>query len=112
MIIDLGPRPFRAFPDAARPQADKDGLFQAANGASITAMVATGTAAELGIRIHRGGQPLPGVGDEAYASGAGVVARRGQVVVSLAQRSPGPVNQAHLVWLLGLAVARAAPVTA
>jgi len=84
-------------------------VFQAADGSSLVTTVATGDAAELAIRVHRGGMPLPGLGDEAYAAGASAVARRGQVVVSLEQHSTTPVNQPYLAWLLGLAVTRLPP---
>jgi hypothetical protein len=80
--------------------------FRAADGSSVIVTVVTGGAAKLAIRAHRGGTPVPGVGEEAFASGQWVVARSGQVVVSLEQRSTGTVHQPYLVWLLGLAVNR------
>ncbi|WP_432987555.1 DUF2207 family protein [Dactylosporangium sp. CA-233914] len=80
--------------------------FRAADGSALILTVTTGDAAELAVRAHRGGTPVPGVGDEAFASGQWAVARSGQVVVSLEQRTPGPVHQPYLVWLLGLAVNR------
>ncbi|MEV6925718.1 hypothetical protein AB0M46_14620 [Dactylosporangium sp. NPDC051485] len=80
--------------------------FRAEDGAVLLVAVAAGAAAELAIRVHRGGRAVPGVGDEAFASGQWAVARRGTTVVSLQQRGPGPVHQPYLVWLLGLAVNR------
>ncbi|MER7005521.1 hypothetical protein ABT297_21085 [Dactylosporangium sp. NPDC000555] len=80
--------------------------FRAADGSALGILVATGIAAELAIRANRGGTAVPGVGDEAFASGKWAVARRGQTVVRIEQRSAGPVHQPYLVWLLGLAVNR------
>ncbi|GAA2582829.1 hypothetical protein GCM10010399_10710 [Dactylosporangium fulvum] len=82
-------------------------LFRTVAGSSLSVSVATGaTAAELAIRVHRGGTAVPGVGDEAYTSGGWAVARRGATVVRLEQRGPGPVHQPYLIWLLGQAVSR------
>jgi hypothetical protein len=81
-------------------------VFQAADGSSLVTTVVTGNSADLAIRAHRGGTALPGPGDEAFASGGWAVVRRGQVVVRVEQRGTAPVNQGHLVWLLGLAVSR------
>jgi hypothetical protein len=80
--------------------------YQAADGSSLILGVVTGAAAELAIRAHRGGRLVAGVGDEAFASGQWVVARRGTVAVTVEQRSRGPVHQPYLVWLLGLAINR------
>ncbi|MGI5244273.1 DUF2207 family protein [Dactylosporangium sp. CA-139066] len=80
--------------------------FRAADGATLVVAVAVGEAAELAIRAHRGGRPVPGAGDEAFASGQWAVGRRGSTVVSIEQRTTAPVHQPHLVWLLGLALDR------
>ncbi|WP_432836921.1 DUF2207 family protein [Dactylosporangium sp. CA-092794] len=80
--------------------------YRAADGSAILLAVTTGMAAKLAMRVHRGGTPVTGVGEEAFASGQWAVARRGETVVSLEQRTAGPVHQPHLVWLLGLAVNR------
>ncbi|WP_238015798.1 DUF2207 domain-containing protein [Dactylosporangium sp. AC04546] len=81
--------------------------YQTAHGASLVVTTASGTAAsELAIRVHRGGVPVPGVGDEAYTSGAWAVARRGRTVVRLELRTPGQVNQQALTWLLSQAMSR------
>ncbi|MER7277647.1 hypothetical protein ABT369_24730 [Dactylosporangium sp. NPDC000244] len=80
--------------------------FRAADGSALVVTVATGDAAELAIRAHRAGAAVPGVGEEAFASGQWAVARRGQTVISLEQRSAGAIHQPYLVWLLGLAVGR------
>jgi hypothetical protein len=80
--------------------------FRAADGSALVVTVASGDTAELAIRAHRGGSPVPGVGDEAFASGQWAVARSGATVVSLAQRTAAAVHQPYLVWLLGLAVNR------
>lgn len=80
--------------------------FRAADGSALVVTVVTGDTAELAIRAHRGGSPVASVGEEAFASGQWVAARQGRTVVSLEQRSPGPIHQPYLVWLLGLAVGR------
>ncbi|MEV8512541.1 hypothetical protein [Dactylosporangium sp. NPDC051484] len=80
--------------------------FRAADGSTLAILVATGIAADLAIRAHRGGMAVPGVGDEAFASGQWAVARRGPTVVRIEQRAAGAVHQPYLVWLLGLAVNR------
>ncbi|MFI5908851.1 DUF2207 family protein [Dactylosporangium sp. NPDC051541] len=80
--------------------------FRAADGAALVVTVVTGTAAAFAIRTHRGGSAVPGVGEEAFASGRWAVARRGQTVVKLEQRTPGGIHQPYLIWLLGLAVGR------
>ncbi|MFG2037199.1 DUF2207 family protein [Dactylosporangium sp. NPDC048998] len=80
--------------------------FRAADGSTLLILVATGIAAELAFRAHRGGMAVPGVGDEAFASGQWAAARRGRTVVRIEQRAAGAVHQPYLVWLLGLAVNR------
>ncbi|GGM13229.1 DUF2207 family protein [Dactylosporangium sucinum] len=81
--------------------------YQTAAGSSLVVTTASGTAAsELAIRVHRGGLVVPGVGDEAYTSGAWAVARRGRTVVRLELRTGGPVHQQALTWLLSQAMSR------
>ncbi|GAA3269766.1 DUF2207 domain-containing protein [Dactylosporangium vinaceum] len=80
--------------------------YVAADRSALLVTVVTGTAARFAIGTHRGGTPVPGVGEEAFASGRWAVARRGETVIKLEQRTSGTIHQPYLVWLLGLAVAR------
>ncbi|WP_433217424.1 DUF2207 family protein [Dactylosporangium sp. CS-047395] len=80
--------------------------YRAADGSGLVVAVVTGDTASLAIRAHRGGMPVPGVGDEAFASGQWAVARLGGTVVTLEQRSRTAIHQPYLAWLLGIAVGR------
>lgn len=50
------------------------------------------------------GRPLPGIGDEAYATGNRVVMRAGDLTLVL---SVGQIGTPHLPWLLSRAVVSA-----
>jgi len=73
----------------------------------LLATVSTGAAASLAIDLRRHGQPLPGIGDEAYAWEYWAMARRGSHVVMLQLHGPGKqADRRNLYWLLSTAVSR------
>ncbi|TML23901.1 MAG: DUF2207 domain-containing protein [Actinobacteria bacterium] len=73
-------------------------------------MVLRGLAAKAAMRARRG-QPLPGIGDEAYTGPGWAVARRGDTVVGLTLQGRGQAADPRSVyWLLSTAVARLAGV--
>jgi hypothetical protein len=72
-------------------------------------MAAGGLAAQLAVRARRRGQPLPGIGDEAFAGDGWAVGRRGDTVVSVALSGDGRrADPRNLHWLLATAVGRLA----
>ncbi len=71
---------------------------------ALVLMVLGGVAGKVAIRARRG-QPLPGIGDEAYTGPGWAMARRGDTVVGLTV--PGrPVDPRAVYWLLATAVSR------
>jgi hypothetical protein len=73
----------------------------------ILASVATGTAADLAMRMRRRFQPLPGIGDEAFAGENWAIGRRGRNVVMLQLHGDAKrVDPRNVYWLLSTAVAR------
>jgi hypothetical protein len=55
---------------------------------------------------RRGQQPLPGIGDEAYAGNVWAVGRRGHDVVLVQHDAGTPIDPRYLYWLLATAVRR------
>ncbi len=83
--------------------------YLSANGGRrlLLASVATGTAADLAMRMRRRFQPLPGIGDEAYAGENWAIGRRGRNVVMLQLHGDAKrVDPRNIYWLLSTAVAR------
>ncbi len=72
----------------------------------LMVLVLTGLAAQLGMRARHRGQPLPGIGDEAYAGPGFAIARRGEVIVALNVRTRFPVDPRAVQWLLATAAGR------
>jgi hypothetical protein len=83
--------------------------FLSANGGKrlVFASVASGTAADLAIRMRRRFQPLPGIGDEAYAGEHWAIGRRGRNVVMLQLHGDAKrIDPRNVYWLLSTAVSR------
>jgi hypothetical protein len=83
--------------------------YLSANGGRrlILASVATGTAADLAMRMRRRFQPLPGIGDEAFAGDNWAIGRRGRNVVMLQMHGDAKrIDPRNVYWLLSTAVAR------
>lgn len=79
------------------------------NGAvALELVLVTGPPAHRAIGGRRGGQPLPGIGDEAYTGAGWAVARRGDTVVLLELSGPlrTSTDPRSLPWLLSTAVGR------
>ncbi|MBL7498356.1 DUF2207 domain-containing protein [Frankia sp. CNm7] len=82
-------------------------LFEADGRRAALVVVGRGLAGRLAMRRHRGGAPLPGIGDEAYQGDRWAIARSGDLVVSV--RAEGRAELPHpgnLPWLLSTAVSR------
>jgi hypothetical protein len=79
-----------------------------ANGKRVLMVsVATGPTAQLAMRMRRRYQPLPGIGDEAFAGDDWAVGRRGSRVVMLQLHGAGrTMNPQNVYWLLATAVSR------
>ena len=71
---------------------------------AVMLMVMSGMAAQFAIRSRRRGQPLPGIGDEAYAGPGFAIARRGETVLAVTLRTA--TDPRALPWLLATAVGR------
>jgi Predicted membrane protein (DUF2207) len=70
-------------------------------------MAAGGMVGQLAVRARRRGQPLPGIGDEAFTGDGWAVGRRGDTVVTIALTGTGKRAEArNLHWLLATAVGR------
>ena len=83
--------------------------YVSANGGQrlIFASVATGTAADLAVRMRRRFQALPGIGDEAYAGEHWAIGRRGRNVVMLQLHGDAKhIDPRNVYWLLSTAVSR------
>ena len=83
--------------------------YLSANGGRrlILASVATGTAADLAMRMRRRFQPLPGIGDEAFAGENWAIGRRGRNVVMLQLHGDAKrIDPRNVYWLLSTAVSR------
>ena len=83
--------------------------YLSANGGRrlVLASVATGTAADLAMRMRRRFQSLPGIGDEAYAGENWAIGRRGRNVVMLQLHGDAKrVDPRNIYWLLSTAVGR------
>jgi hypothetical protein len=73
----------------------------------LNASVVSGAAAELAMKMRRRAQPLPGIGDEAYAGDGWAIGRRGTTVVLLQLRGDAKrVDPRNVYWLLATAVGR------
>jgi len=73
----------------------------------LNLMAVGGLAAQLASRTYRRGQPLPGIGDEAFASDRWAVGRHVDTVVTIALTGDGRRAEARNVhWLLATAVGR------
>jgi hypothetical protein len=74
---------------------------------AVNLALTQGLPAQLAIRTRRGGQPLPGIGDEAYAGNGWAMARRGDRVVLIQLHSGAAgADPRHLAWLLATALGR------
>jgi hypothetical protein len=70
---------------------------------------AGGLAAQLAVRARRRGQPLPGIGDEAFAGEGWAVGRHGDTVVGITLTGDGRRAEPRNVhWLLATAMGRLA----
>ncbi|MFF5055747.1 DUF2207 family protein [Micromonospora sp. NPDC000663] len=72
------------------------------NSTVLRAAWADGTAGQIAWRANARGvaTPLPGIGDEAYASGDKVVLRVGDITLVLTALGSGRIGTPHLPWLL------------
>jgi hypothetical protein len=72
------------------------------NSVVLRAEWAAGTAGRIAWRANARGvkTPLPGIGDEAYASGNHVVLRAGDITLVLTAVGSGRIGTPHLPWLL------------
>jgi Predicted membrane protein (DUF2207) C-terminal domain len=69
--------------------------------------VATGPTGDLVMRMRRRAQPLPGIGDEAYAGHSWAIGRRGSHVVMLHLYGDAKrIDPRNVYWLLSTAVSR------
>jgi hypothetical protein len=84
--------------------------FRGPNGRPVMHLLAAGgMAAQLALRARRRGQPLPGIGDEAFAGDGWAVGRHGDTVVTIALSGDGRrAAPANVHWLLSTAVGRLA----
>jgi hypothetical protein len=84
--------------------------FRDPNGRTVlTLLAAGGLAAQLAVRARRRGQPLPGIGAEAFAGDGWAVGRHGDTVVTIALAGAGKkAEPRNLHWLLATAVGRMA----
>jgi Predicted membrane protein (DUF2207) len=82
--------------------------FHAPDGSAVLQLLAAGgMPGRVAMRARRRGQPLPGIGDEAFAGEHWVIGRRGDTVVTINVTGAGrAANPAHLHWLLATAVGR------
>jgi hypothetical protein len=82
--------------------------FRDSNGRpALNLMAVGGLAAQMAVRTYRRGQPLPGIGDEAFAGDRWAVGRHGDTVVTIALSGAGRNAEARNVhWLLATAVGR------
>ncbi len=83
--------------------------YVSANGGKrlVLASVASGTAADLAVRMRRRFQALPGIGDEAYAGEHWAIGRRGRNVVMLQLHGDAKrIDPRNVYWLLSTAVSR------
>jgi|GEM_PF-1078439 len=82
--------------------------FRDSNGRPVLNLMAVGgLAAQLASRTYRRGQPLPGIGDEAFASDRWAVGRHGDTMVTIALSGDGRKAEARNVHrLLATAVGR------
>jgi hypothetical protein len=73
----------------------------------VTASLASGPAADLAIRMRRGGMPLPGIGEEAYAGEGWAAARRnGRVLMLQLHGTARKVDPRNVYWLLAQSAGR------
>jgi hypothetical protein len=73
----------------------------------LQVMAAGGLAAQLAVRARRRGQPLPGIGDEAFAGDGWAVGRHGDTVLGITLTGDGRRAEPRNVhWLLATAVGR------
>jgi hypothetical protein len=74
---------------------------------AVNVALTQGLPAQLAIRSRRAGQPLPGIGDEAYAGDGWAIARRGErvIVIQLHSGATG-ADPRYLQWLLSTATGR------
>jgi hypothetical protein len=84
--------------------------FRGPDGKPVMQLLAAGgMAAQLALRARRRGQPLPGIGDEAFAGEGWAVGRHGDTVVTIALSGNGKrAAAANVHWLLSTAVGRLA----
>jgi hypothetical protein len=77
-------------------------------GAANAVTVSAGNAMidRLLLRAHRHGQPVPGLGEEAYLTERGAIARQGDMVVRIALTQAWPVSREALIGVLGTALSR------
>jgi Predicted membrane protein (DUF2207) len=71
---------------------------------AVLLAVIGGLPGQLAMRARRQGQPLPGIGEEAYAGEGWAMARRGDQVIALTVRRPVDPRAVH--WLLATAASR------
>jgi hypothetical protein len=100
-ILVTGPRPVPAgasgawlFPLAVAPDA------------AVLVSVGSGRPDHIVLGLHRAGDPVHGLGDEAFLAPHGAVARSGDVVVRVAVPVDQPVPSGAFVAVLGAVLAR------
>jgi hypothetical protein len=91
-----------------RPAAQQPGPSGAsgADGTAVTVSAGNAMIDRLLLRAHRTGQPLPGLGEEAYLTERGAIARQGDMVVRVALAQAWPVSREALTGVLGTALSR------
>jgi hypothetical protein len=82
--------------------------FRDPGGRSVMVLMAAGgVAGQMALRARRRGQPLPGIGDEAFAGDRWAIGRHGDTVVTIALSGAGKrAEPRNLHWLLATAVGR------
>jgi hypothetical protein len=76
------------------------------NAAAVTVSAGNAMIDRLLLRAHRNGQPVPGLGEEAYLTERGAIARQGDMVVRVALTQAWPVSREALIGVLGTALSR------
>jgi hypothetical protein len=74
-------------------------------GDAVLLSVGSGRADHLVLGLHRSGEPLPGLGDEAYTSAHGAVARAGEVVARVVAPTEAAVPAPALLGVLAAVLA-------
>lgn len=87
--------------------------YKAAGGGEVTLVLMAGFAAKMASTMHpnlarRGGQPVPGLGEDAYAGPDWAMARRGNLLLTI-KCDRLPTNPTAMTHLLAVAVSRMGP---